>query len=186
MTDSAAIDWGAALEQHRPWLCKVLRCRVSDRHAVEDMFQEIAVAVFRNARKDNGSDNRPNDPEKVAPWLYRLAVRQAINFHRESGRKTMAKPVVDLDDYDRQSEPLDWMMNEEQNASVAEAIRSLKPLDQELLTLKYTENWNYQKIAGHLGVKVSTVEYRLHKARKQLRQKLRELSGLFARRTNPR
>lgn len=173
MSDSAnsTIDWAAALELHRPWLCQVLRCRVSDRHAVEDLFQEIALAVFRNAKKAV-NDRRPSDPEKVAPWLYRLAVRQAINFHRKSGRKSRAHPVENLDPLDTQSSPLDWLMDQEKQTDVVLALNTLKPVDRELLMLKYTENWNYRQIAEHLGVKIGTVEYRLHTARKQLRKQL--------------
>ncbi len=186
---SSTIDWQAALEEHRPWLAKVLRCRIGDRHEVDDLLQEIALAVFRQNLKTSQPNNDstheqnkkpeklerptggvPSDPEKVAPWLYRLAVRQAVNFHRRANRKTKVIPVADLETTAQEHQPLDWMMAEEQSKHLSAAVSQLRPQQQEILTLKYTENWSYQQIADHLGVPVRSVEYRLLQARKQLRK----------------
>ena len=65
--------------------------------------------------------------------------------------------------------PLEWILAQEKQSEVREALHQLKPQDRELLALKYTENWSYNELAEHLGVKVNTVEYRLMKARKKLR-----------------
>lgn len=167
---STDIDWEAALVQHRPWLRKVMRCRIGDGHEVDDLLQEIALAVFRQSNREDSV--LPKDPEKVAPWLYRLAVRQSINFHRRAGRKSAAQPVADLDSYDTNSEPLDWMLAEEERGAMQDALNRLRSQDREILTLKYTENWNYRQLAQHLGVKERTVEYRLMRARQNLRNLL--------------
>lgn len=165
MSESAfgTIDWAAELELHRPWLRNILRGRIGNRHEVDDLLQEIALAVFRK------TNVRPEDPGRVAPWLYRLAVRQSINFHRKMGRKSNAKPSSDLDVTDTNSEPLDWLLQQEQQAAAARAIEKLPPRDRDILMMKYNENWSYKKLAKTLGVKEKTVEYRLMKARKLLR-----------------
>ena len=163
MSESAGIiDWTAALQQHRPWLMKVLRCRVNDAHVIEDMYQNIALAVVKQSAK-------PDDPEKVAPWLYRLAVRQTINHHRKSHRRMHSLDTPDDEMEPTVSNPLDWIMEKESRGEVQEAMTRLNPREREILTLKYSENWSYADLARHLGVKVNTVEYRLMKARKQLR-----------------
>jgi len=185
MTDastSTAIDWPAVLEHHKPWLQKVLRSRIGDRHEVEDLFQEIALAVFRQAKpvtKTGGIEKPatvPNNPEKVAPWLYRLAVRQAVNFHRRANRKSQAKPSPELEPFSPTPQPLDWMLEKEQEQNLQKALAELRPQDREILTLKYTENWSYNQIAEHLGVPVRTIEYRLLNARKSLRKDLTRMS----------
>ncbi len=181
-SNAQAIDWTAALEQHRPWLHKVLRCRVGDRHEVEDLFQEIALAVFRQSKPthENGSVKPatvPDDPGKVAPWLYRLAVRQAVNFHRRTNRKSQAKPTSELEPFSPTPQPLDWMLAKEQQHNLQAALGQLRPQDREVLTLKYTENWSYQQMAEHLGVPVRTIEYRLLYARQKLRQRLTQLGA---------
>lgn len=167
MTNSVtgAIDWTVALQQHRPWLMKVLRCRVGDAHVAEDLLQNIALAVVKQTAK-------PDDPSKVAPWLYRLAVRQAINHHRKSHRRMQSLVAPDGETERTSNNPLEWILAEEKRGEVREALVKLKPQDREILTLKYSENWSYAELAEHLGVKVNTVEYRLMKARKQLRMLL--------------
>ena len=156
------IDWTAALKHHEPWLRRVIRGRIGNRHEVDDLMQEIALAVFRQKAL-------PEDPVRVAPWLYRLAVRQAINFHRKMGQKSMAKATSELEVTSLENEPLDWMLQTEQNNAMREAIKELNVRDREILMLKYTENWSYKQLASHLGIKIKTVEYRLMKARKSLR-----------------
>ncbi|MBC7965793.1 MAG: sigma-70 family RNA polymerase sigma factor, partial [Fuerstia sp.] len=37
-----------------------------------------------------------------------------------------------------------------------------------------TEGWSYRELADHLGVREDTIEYRLLKARKNLRRLLRQ------------
>jgi RNA polymerase sigma-70 factor (ECF subfamily) len=156
------IDWTAALQQHEPWLRRVLACRIGNRHEVDDLMQEIALAVVRQ-------QSLPQDPVSVAPWLYRLAVRQAINFHRKMGRKSHPRPTEDLDCVSRDQEPLYKILQREQSKAMENAIRRLGMRDRQLLTLKYSENWSYRQLAEHLGVHMKTIEYRLMKARQRLR-----------------
>ena len=158
------IDWNAAFAQHSPWLRKVLACRVGDRHLVDDLLQEVAVAVF-------GKSPKPTHPDSVAPWLYRLAVRQSINYHRKANRKSTARAMADLDP-EQNSDPLQWLLSQEKEAAMQRALKKLRPQEHEILTLKYTESWSYRQLAERLGVKEKTVEYRLLKARKRLRSLL--------------
>lgn len=184
-TVATEIDWTYELDRHRPWMLKVLRSRVGDWHVADDLIQEVALAVWKQA-------SRPADPAKVAPWLYRLTVRQAINYHRrsklqrlqhwdgdESGRTVNSGTDIRIksvaETIGRASlspSPLDWLIEEEKAGDMRRALQRARPRDRELLTLKYSENWTYQQLADHLGVKVKTIEYRLLKAKQRLRRML--------------
>ncbi len=165
----STIDWEAALVDNERWLRRVLRCRVNDEHVVEDLLQEIALAVFRQQSK-------PIDPEKIAPWLYRLAIRYSINFHRQNGRKRkLAQRVNDMGVADQDEpggEALNWLVQREQHSMVLSALQKLRAQDREILMLKYTENWTYRQLANHLGASVNTIEYRLLRAKRRLRKLL--------------
>ncbi len=166
------IDWDHAVEAHRRWLRKVLRCRVGDAHAVDDLMQEIALTIARQS-KDPGTV--PHDPAKVAPFLYRIAVRRAADFHRNANRKTNPQPIADLEPGARELEPLQWMLKTEQDMQLWSAIESLDPESREILMLKYTENWSYQQLADHLGVTPKAIERRLSRARTNMRKSLTSL-----------
>ncbi|HMO15398.1 MAG TPA: sigma-70 family RNA polymerase sigma factor [Pirellulaceae bacterium] len=173
-TESVEIDWPAQLDRHRVWLRKVVHCRLANEAAVEDCLQEIALAVIRQAKK-------PVDIEKVPAWLYRLAIRQAINTHRRNGRQKMLMEAFSshketADQQPCNADPLDWLINVEQQEMIAQAVSSLRPADREILVLKYSERWTYQQLSEYLGANVNTVEYRLIRAKKRLRAALNRLS----------
>jgi RNA polymerase sigma-70 factor (ECF subfamily) len=179
MTDNLTIDWPLELQHHQGWLKKVLRSRIGDRDAVEDVFQEVVVAVLRqldalkqnknSLNQDRGQSTLPTDPQKVAPWLYRVAIRHAINFHRKQNRRSQAQPVAELEVTSSETDPLDWMLSRESNENFQRSLNQLSDQQREILMLKFSENWSYQQLAEHLGISVRAVEHRLLKARKQLR-----------------
>ncbi len=160
------IDWGAAWQQHRRWLATVIRSRLADREAAEDVLQEVAVAAIAQKAK-------PSDPSKVAPWLYRVALRKVINHHRATGRQ---RRLIDgavrsgrMLENSRELEPGAWLLKNELTHSVSQGLTQLDSQDRQLLLLKYTEGWGYQDLSEHLGISIKTVEYRLLKARRALR-----------------
>jgi RNA polymerase sigma factor (sigma-70 family) len=169
--DQTEIDWSKALQEHRRWLATVIQSRLSDRQAAEDVLQEVVLAAIVQS-------SRPTDPSKIAPWLYRIALRKVINHHRSTGRRRrLIERAVALGQLQKESVtkiPGEWMMQSEQAITVSQAMESLEPQDRQILLLKYTEDWGYQELSEHLGISIKTVEYRLLKARRALRAKLCE------------
>jgi RNA polymerase sigma-70 factor (ECF subfamily) len=72
--------------------------------------------------------------------------------------------------------PLDVLLDAEAQQSVQQALGELHEIDRQILMLKYSEGWSYREIASHLGVQEDTIEYRLLRARKNLRRHLRQFS----------
>lgn len=157
-------DWPARLDLHARWLRTVISARSGDSAATEEIYQEIALVTVRQ---------NPQVPDaKVAPWLYRLAVRQALLHRRRLGRQrnlrkrlAVSYPVGNEDSID----PLIWLLADERQQLIRRAVGQLHAKDAELLLLKYTEDWSYHDLAEHLGVSHSAVETRLHRARQRLR-----------------
>lgn len=166
------IDWPAALAQHDRWLRTVVHARLREPQAVDEVLQEVALAAVRQAAP-------LADPAKVAPWLYRLAVRQALLYRRKCGRRRRLSDRYGDEvrgSGERNLDPLGWLLAEERRAQVRRALAHLLPRDAEILLLKYTEHWNYHQIAAHLGASHSAVEARLHRARRRLREELAALN----------
>lgn len=173
LVNNMEIDWQAALAQHDRWLRTIVYSRLRDRDAVNDVMQEVALAVVRQS-------SPLSDASKIAPWLYRLAVRQSLLFRRTFGRqrKLLDRYVERMEstrDREVAADPLDWLLASERRQMVRVAVERLAPLDAEVLLLKYTENWSYDEIAKHLGVSHGAVESRLHRARQRLREQLASL-----------
>ena len=166
------LDWNAALAQHDRWLRTIVLARVRERQAVDEVMQEVALAAVRQAAP-------LLDVAKVAPWLYRLAVRQSLLYRRKCGRKRRLEssyaqfgpPALGAS----LADPLSWLIANERRSLIRQALGRLAARDREILLLKYTENWNYHQIAQHVGVSHSAIEARLHRARRRLREELAAL-----------
>ena len=168
--DAAAIDWSGELVRHERWLRTVICARLGEPQAVDEVLQEVSLAAVRQRAPIN-------DPEKVAPWLYQLAVRQSLLYRRKQGRRRKlidryAERFRPSEADNRQRDPLGWLLNEERHAHVRKAMSRLARRDAEILMLKYNEDWSYRDLVEHLGISQSAVEARLHRARQRLRAEL--------------
>jgi RNA polymerase sigma factor (sigma-70 family) len=171
--DAAGVDWAAVLAEHDRWLRTVLFARLGERQAVDDVMQEVALAAVEQKAP-------LADANKVSPWLYRLAVTQALLYRRRMGRRrkltdNYAQRVRPSEGDSRTRDPLDWLLADERQKLVRVALGRLPSRDAEILLLKYSEDWNYHDIARHLGIGHSAVEARLHRARQRLRRELAAL-----------
>ena len=173
--ESGAGALGELLQGHRNWLRTVIFARVRNWDAVEDVFQELGLALTRLGWPA-GTDCRP--------WLRQVAIRQALLYRRQIGRirrreETAAQIQQESSSNGRFAccDPLDWLLAQERAEMIRAAIGQLPPVEAELLMLKYGEGWSYEQIAQHLGTTAKAVQSRLHRARVRLREKL---AGLLA------
>jgi RNA polymerase sigma-70 factor (ECF subfamily) len=176
VTNNAKIDWQAEFQRHERWLRSIIYARIGEPAAVDDVIQDVALAAVRQS-------SPIADSSKVAPWLYRLAIRYVLLYRRKMGR---TRKLVDRyaerfrpspSDEHVEANPLAWLLSKERRELVRRALQQLRGSDVEILMLKYTENWSYHAIAEHLAVSHSAVEARLHRARERLRTTLAELES---------
>ncbi|MGE0610382.1 MAG: RNA polymerase sigma factor [Pirellulales bacterium] len=163
------VDWSAAVAAHQRWMRTVILARLGERQAVDEVLQEVLLAAVKQ--------NPKLEPDRVAPWLYRLAVIQALLYRRKQGRRRKlteryADRVQPREGQSRSVDPLEWLLAGERQKLVRQALGRLPPRDAEILLLKYTEDWSYHELAAYLGVSHSAVEARLHRARGRLRDEL--------------
>ena len=121
--------------------------------------------------------------QQFGAWLYRVAIRQALLYRRKRSRersriRTYAERTG-AGTGTAANDPLRWILDDEQARLVQRALQRLVARDRELLLLKYSEGWSCSQLAERLGVSVTAVETRLHRARQRLRHELerREVQG---------
>jgi RNA polymerase sigma-70 factor (ECF subfamily) len=144
------------------------------RHAdAEDVAQDVFIRVFRGLGRFRGDAS-------FRSWLYQVTIN-AVRSHRAASR---ASPLVDLarpGDEDSPvpepavDDPFDRRLLDRQ--VIDRALAALPADWREAVTLRDVEGLSYAEIADLTGAPLGTVESRIFRARRQLRDALRALIG---------
>jgi RNA polymerase sigma-70 factor, ECF subfamily len=156
------------MRRHGRWVRGVVFAALGRMDEVDDVTQRVWIQVWREAKK-------LEDPARWRTWLYRIARNAANDAHRQRGRQSRLLGGV-FTRWLRQgptAPAADHLaaMDERQQA-VYGAIAALPAIYREPFVLKHLEDWSYQQIAQALDLPVDTVETRLVRARRLLREKL--------------
>ncbi|HEX5105519.1 MAG TPA: hypothetical protein VFV87_16990, partial [Pirellulaceae bacterium] len=123
-----AIDWARSLSEHEAWLRRVILARTSEPQAVEEVWQQVALAAIEQRWP-------LTDPAKVAPWLHRLAVIAAARYCRSAGRRRRATATLAslaaANGSPAASDPLVLLMRRERLELTRQAMARLAPRDAE-------------------------------------------------------
>jgi RNA polymerase sigma-70 factor (ECF subfamily) len=141
-------------------------------HLVGDFTdaQDLAQEAFLRAYLDL---YQLREPSKFAGWLYRLTENICKMWLRKRKPETVPLDMVNPDDLISSSpSPQEEMEKEELKFIVRRAINSLSEKSRLVLTLYYIDGLSYKEIGDFLGVPVSTVKTRLHRARLKLKGRL--------------
>ena len=166
--ESEVTYWSNLLKEQETWLRSILSARLESPDEVEEVFQEIGLAL-------TNVNNRPDQIENAIGWLYQVAIRQVFQYRRKAGRyrKLLNRlPDQTIESDPREDDPLVILMRTERVEAIRTAMKQLSSQDREILLLKYLEKKNYQQIAEQLGLSRHAVEHRLVKARKALRKQI--------------
>ena len=158
-------DFGEWFRAYRPTVYRYVRFRLATREAAEDVTSEVFVKALRALDR--------YDPGRASPktWLLRIA-RNAVTDHLRSLRRRSSLHVS-LDrvpdlvaDVPNQEERL---LREERIELLLNANRTLRPADQEILSLRYGGGLSNQEIAEALDISNNAVAVRLHRALARLK-----------------
>jgi RNA polymerase sigma-70 factor (ECF subfamily) len=160
----------AQLRECQCWLRTVAMARLRDVHAVDEVLQNVALAVL-------AAEGNVVVVQHAEPWLYRVTLRQCLLYRRKLGRQRRAYERLrfqrhETADEQARTDPLLWLLADERRVLIRKALEQLDPRDAQVLQMKYVEDKSYFQIASRLGVSTSTVESRLHRARQRLRHHL--------------
>ena len=127
----------------------------------EDIAQETFLTAYRKAGSFRGDGS-------VRSWLMRIAVRRALDELRKRGRKA---EVVLEETGGPTSEPHGGL---EAGWDIARGLAGLTPEHRTALMLKEVDGMSYREIADVMDWPMGTVATRIHRARLELRARLRE------------
>jgi RNA polymerase sigma-70 factor, ECF subfamily len=141
----------------------------------EDAAQEVMINAFRHLKSFRGD-------AKFSTWLVTIAMNEA----RQRLRKAKATQFESLDEgkEDREGDftpavltdwreiPSEALEKKEMRQKLREAVEQLPPIYREVLVLRDLEELNQEETASALGINITLVKVRLHRARMMLQKML--------------
>lgn len=155
---------------NRRWVAAVILAHKPRWADVEDLLQEVAMALVRKV-------GEVRDPAALKPWLRTVAMNAALAAAR-SGRKRARDTGIQDDGAYAGRVPRESPDPEqrEEGRRLLELARQLPDGYREPLLLKALHDLSYREIGAILGLPETTIETRIARGRRQLRELAAERS----------
>ena len=168
----AAEAFGVLVERHQDRLYAALVRMLGSADEAREASQDAFVHAFQKLHTFQGN-------AAFSTWLFRIAVNAAFSRQRRSKRYRTSldggtgETGYDPADHRPCAEPSHSLEQVETQRVVREALAALPEDYRTALVLKEMEGFRYEEIAEIVGVPIGTVRSRIHRARNELREKLR-------------
>ncbi|MFL5261902.1 MAG: RNA polymerase sigma factor [Anaeromyxobacteraceae bacterium] len=175
----AARDRGAfeaLYEQYAPRLGGYALRLLKDRDAVDEVIDDVMLAVWQNASRFDPAVAR------LSTWLFGITHHKALTrLARSPPRREALRPEAEAgadcgdgdDQQDAALDPEHAAMGRQLGAALADALGRLSPDHRAVIELAFAEGQSYQEIAAVIGAPLNTVKTRMFHARKHLARFLR-------------
>lgn len=166
--DKAAFD--ALVVRLAPSVLRLIRLHVGRPAEAEDVLQQTFLAAWRGAATFRGASS-------VRTWLFTIARHTA--WRRRDDARRHAAAEVPLDELGVRAgwgsaDPETLALAAERRDLLRAAFDTLDPIDREVLTLRDLEGQSGEEAAALLGLSLSAMKSRLHRARMTLAARVSE------------
>jgi RNA polymerase sigma-70 factor (ECF subfamily) len=152
------------LAGHQGILFKVVHAYAFEHADRQDLFQEIAIQVWRSVSAFRGESSVPT-------WMYRVALNTAIAWTRKEGRHRRGKEQLDVANVllttasaEKRDPRVEWLYHQ---------IAQLKDVDRSVALL-LLDGFSYKDIAAIVGLTESNVGVKINRIKSALAGKTLE------------
>jgi RNA polymerase sigma-70 factor (ECF subfamily) len=151
----------------------------SESSEAADITQDVFLKAFRGIRGFRRGSS-------LKTWLYRIAVREALNHRRWLWRHHRQQASIDADPLnghalieieDESRTPFEEAASHEVQQAVQRALRGVPEVFRSAVILRDLEGMAYEEVAEVLEVSVGTVKSRIMRGRRLLRDILKPFLG---------
>jgi RNA polymerase sigma-70 factor (ECF subfamily) len=146
------------LAGHKGILFKVVHAYAFEHADRQDLFQEVAVQVWRSVDAFRGESSVPT-------WMYRVALNTAIAWTRKEGRHRRGKELFEgmeglltTEASGRPDPRVEWLYRQ---------IAQLKDVDRSVALL-LLDGFSYKEIAAIVGITESNVGVKINRIKSAL------------------
>jgi len=173
----AAFDW--LVTHYSGPVYSLVAGMTSESSDAADITQDVFLKAFRGI----GGFRRGSS---LKTWLYRIAVREALNHRRWLWRHHRQQASIDAEPRDGHAlleieaasrTPFEEAASHEVQQAVQEALRGVPEVFRSAVILRDLEGMTYEEVAEVLEVSVGTVKSRILRGRRLLRDILKPILG---------
>lgn len=152
------------VERYQDHTWTLARYLLKDRAEAEDVCQEAFLKLWHHRDEV--------DPDKVKAWLMKVTRNACLDRLR---RRHPTEEWTERHGMDGAAGPGDDARREELGLWLRRAIGALREPYRSLVVLRDVQQYTYEEVADALELSLAQVKVYLHRARKQLRERLAEV-----------
>jgi RNA polymerase sigma-70 factor (ECF subfamily) len=166
------------VERYQDRIYGVIARLVPDAEAARDLTQESFLKAYKGLAGFAGGSS-------FYTWLYRIARNVVTSQLRHEAARPKIAASLDADEGERAPlrlvtaasgpDPVQTAVEAERKKLLLQALASLQPEFREIILLRDFEDRSYEEIAELLDLPDGTVRSRLHRARCELRDRLKPI-----------
>ncbi len=156
------------IREHEPWVRSAIYAVTGRADLVDDIAQQVWVRVWQRL-------GTLANPVQLRAWLYAVARNTAIDagLAEQRQRSVVERLEGGFPRAQRDGEgPFAAAAGNELEETLLRAVQALPVIYREPFVLRHLEDWSYAEIGEVLGLSADTVETRLVRARRLLRESL--------------
>jgi RNA polymerase sigma-70 factor (ECF subfamily) len=166
----AAFDW--LVTHYSGPVYGLVAGMVSESCDAADITQDVFLKAFRGIRGFRRGSS-------LKTWLYRIAIREALNHRRWLWRHHREQDSIDIESVnghatieieDAGGTPFDQAVSHEVQQAVQQALLKVPEVFRSAVILRDLEGMSYEEVAEVLTVTVGTVKSRILRGRRMLRE----------------
>jgi RNA polymerase sigma-70 factor (ECF subfamily) len=173
----SAFDW--LVTHYHAAVFNLILGMLGDTSDAADATQEVFLKAFKGIRKFRGGSS-------LKTWLYRIAIREALNHRRWFKRHLQKNVSIDaepeeghaqLEIEDSGATPFEQLASLEIQGAVQAALAQVPGVFRSAVILRDLEGLSYEEVAEVLECSVGTVKSRILRGRRALKDLLDPLLG---------
>jgi RNA polymerase sigma factor (sigma-70 family) len=158
-----------AFARHQAELLGTLFYLVGNLEDARDALQEAFIKCWRHQAEVGGIDN-------LKAWIFRVALNAGRDIRETAWRrKRQGLPEDESALASRHEGPAEIVEHDERLSRLRDALKQLRPEEQEVFLLRQNGELTYEEIAETLDVPTGTVKTRMRLALARLREVLVEV-----------
>jgi RNA polymerase sigma-70 factor (ECF subfamily) len=171
----SAFDW-LVTHYHAP-VYNLILGMLGDTSDAADGAQEVFLKAFRGIRAFHQGSS-------LKTWLYRIAIREALNHKRWFKRHLQKNVSIDAEPQEGQSRleiedlaatPFEQLASREIQITVQDALQQVPDVFRSAVILRDLEGLSYEEVSEVLDCSVGTVKSRILRGRRALKEILEPL-----------